>query len=136
MMDEQIFTGGTTAVVALLSEEIGAMGDSFMGGGDTSRFGRFKIEREERQFVAQFLLVSEKIAIPEQLIEFSREFITTLTEKLLDNHWKQLSQAFQQLDPQNIQNEFNESLSIARKKIKVSTNDEFLKKSVKEYFRA
>ena len=134
-MDEQIFTGGTTAVVQLLGEEIGATGDSFVGGGDTSRFGRFKVTHEDHQLIAQFLLVSLKERIPEPLVEFSREFILAFMNVVVKTQAKELKSGFQQISHRVVQNEFMKALTISRKKMRVESDDEFLKAELEAKLR-
>ncbi|MFX0094311.1 MAG: hypothetical protein ACFFBD_21415 [Candidatus Hodarchaeota archaeon] len=84
-LDEQVFAGGMTAISHLLGSEIGVTQDDFVGGGDTSCVGRFKIvnTEREREAIAQFLLVSHGLKIPSELIEFSKIFVQNFGTKLL-----------------------------------------------------
>ncbi|MFX1250191.1 MAG: hypothetical protein ACFFCZ_01075 [Promethearchaeota archaeon] len=86
-LDEQVFAGGMTAISHLLGSEIGVTQDEFIGGGDTSRIGRFKIVNtaKERDAIAQFLLVSRGTKIPQLLVEFSIIFIKYFGASILDS---------------------------------------------------
>lgn len=86
-LDEQVFAGGMTAISHLLGSEIGVTQDEFIGGGDTSRIGRFKIVNaaKERDAIAQFLLVSRGTKIPQLLVEFSKIFIKYFGSSILDS---------------------------------------------------
>ncbi|MFW9916475.1 MAG: hypothetical protein ACFFGZ_12790 [Candidatus Thorarchaeota archaeon] len=134
-MDEQIFTGGTTAVAQLLGEEVGAMSDDFMGGGATSRFGRFMITKEDLQFFALFLLVSAKDPLPDSLVEFSREFILAFANELLETQEKRLTSGFEQIEHHEVQEEFKKALKMAKKKIRVSSDDDFLRNEVESFLK-
>jgi hypothetical protein len=134
-MDEQIFTGGTTAVAQLLGEEVGGMSDDFMGGGATSRFGRFTIAKEDLQFFALFLLVSPKDPLPESLVEFSREFILAFANRLLETQEARLASGFEQIEHYEVQEEFKTALNIAKKKIRVSSDDDFLRAEVESFLQ-
>lgn len=125
-MDEQIFTGGTTAVAQLLGEEVGGLSDAFMGGGATSRFGRFTLTMEDQQFYALFLLVSPKDPLPEALVEFSREFIIAFANAVMETQGSRLATGFEQIEHFEVQNEFEIALKIAKKKIRIPTDNSFL----------
>ncbi|MFX0207158.1 MAG: hypothetical protein ACFFDT_14305, partial [Candidatus Hodarchaeota archaeon] len=87
-VDEQVFTGGVTAMQAMFTAEIGAETESFIGGGKTSKVGRFavSVDRAGKKVtaIAQFLLVSRVGAdIPEPLIIFSRDLVVELSEHIM-----------------------------------------------------
>ncbi|MHA2232315.1 MAG: hypothetical protein ACXAB4_07475, partial [Candidatus Hodarchaeales archaeon] len=131
-MDEQIFTGGTTAVAQLLGEEVGGLSDAFMGGGATSRFGRFTLTMEDQQFFALFLLVSPKNPLPEALVEFSREFILAFANAVMEKQGKRLATGFEQIEHYEVQAEFETALKIAKKKIRIPSDNSFMSGEVEK----
>ncbi len=89
-VDEQVFTGGVTAMQAMFTSEIGADTESFIGGGKTSKVGRFSVTVNKRNkkvsAIAQFLLVSRTGAdIPQEMISFSRDLVIELSEHIMNS---------------------------------------------------
>ncbi len=58
-LDEQVYTGGLTAVQAMLGGEVGGDTDRFVGGSHSNRTGRFRMNNETGgELVGQYLLIS------------------------------------------------------------------------------
>ena len=85
-IDDQVFTGGLTAVESLIGVEVGIDEDRFIGGSSIHKTGRFKVKRPDGKLIGQFLVVSpEKLKIPDSLIEYYEYLVTIFAEKILDN---------------------------------------------------
>lgn len=86
-IDDQVFTGGLTAVESLIGVEVGIDEDRFIGGSSIHKTGRFKVKRPDGKLIGQFLIVSpEKLKIPDSLIDFYENLVSIFAEKILDSN--------------------------------------------------
>ncbi|MFX1511210.1 MAG: hypothetical protein ACFFCQ_01330 [Promethearchaeota archaeon] len=144
-IDEQVYTGGLTAVQSLLVTEIGVeASDAFMGGGDTSRMGRFAIREtvkgETRELVAQFLLASKDgRKLPSDLVELSQRIIIEFGRRIIKTDlWADVEWNLQQIPLEKVSQDFLDIITEIRKKTRVDTSlepyKEMLRKSINSAF--
>ena len=73
-VDEQVYTGGLTAVQQMLGGEVGGDTARFIGGSHSNKTGRFlvKTKGSEYELVGQFLLISsEHITDDKRFLSFN-----------------------------------------------------------------
>ncbi|MHA1226553.1 MAG: hypothetical protein ACTSPV_07420 [Candidatus Hodarchaeales archaeon] len=83
-LDEQIYTGGLTAVQQMLGGEVGGDTKRFVGGSHSNKTGRFTVKQGEKELIGQFLLISphDKTIAP-VLIDFYEDLVTLFAEETL-----------------------------------------------------
>ena len=125
-LDEQVYTGGLTAVQQMLGGEIGGDTKRFVGGSHNNKTGRFIVKgKSEYELVGQFLLISPRhITVAPSLVDYYEQFVTifaeeTLKTDLVEKAEKQYT-AFSITDVLEI---FLECIKKARKKVSISHND-------------
>lgn len=146
-LDEQVFTGGISAVSHLLSTEIGTEEKHFIGGGDTRKMGRFEVsvdtphsDGNQAVVISQFLLISkDKSKIGQPLIDLAQEIATTFaTQMALNPVWEDVETSYRTLGPLDVLETFIDSVAISRKKVKarVPTNDQLMDDQILELIRS
>lgn len=142
-LDEQVFTGGISAVSHLLSEEIGSQEKTFIGGGDARKFGRFILTNPQTnsEIISQFLMMSsDGTKIPDYLVALGQEIAINFANQVLPQ-WETLTSNYQTLGPLEALDLFLEAVNQSKKKVKVISQDnlyetkfiEVLKKLTQEY---
>ena len=126
--DDQLLTGGLTAVETLLGPEIGfEKQEGFVVDHKSSHMERVPIILGEgKKVIAQFLLMNPEKdgGVAPELIAFSKTFIEGLGESLLDSHiWQEIQIAAQILSISKIYSLIISSHENAHKKYKAKTND-------------
>jgi hypothetical protein len=134
-LDEQVYTGGLTAVQQMLGGEIGGDTKRFVGGSHNNKTGRFIVKgKSEYELVGQFLLISPRhITVAPALVDYYEHFVTifaeeTLKTDLVEKAEKQYT-AFSITDVLEI---FLESIKKARKKVSLSHNDKLFSQYLTE----
>ncbi|MFW9991683.1 MAG: hypothetical protein ACFFD4_06455 [Candidatus Odinarchaeota archaeon] len=125
-VEDQVLTGGLTAIQQILGSEIGASDDRFVGGSPSSRMGRFRIKHGEREIMAQYLLISSTgEAIPDPLLALAEEVCTNFSEAIVNNAAliREVEEKFMTLNILDTIDIFLDATVSARKKVKVATND-------------
>ncbi len=128
-VEDQVLTGGLTAIQQILGSEIGGKDDRFIGGSPSSRMGRirFKQEGEEgKEMVAQFLMISSTgDPIPDVMVNLAEEICMKFTDSIVSNNemMAEVEQSFSTLTILATLDMFIDSVAFARKKVKISTND-------------
>ena len=70
-VDEQVYTGGLTAVQQMLGGEIGGDTSRFVGGSHNNKTGRFLVKTSNFELVGQFLLISRRhITVAPVLVDY------------------------------------------------------------------
>ena len=83
-LDEQVYTGGLTAVQQILGGEIGGDTTRFVGGSDKHKTGRFLVKTLSSELVGQFLLISPRhIPVAPPLIDYYEHLVTFFAEETL-----------------------------------------------------
>ena len=142
-LDEQVFTGGISAVSHLLSEEIGSQEKTFIGGGDARKFGRIILPNSQNntEIISQFLMMSaDGTKIPDYLVSLGQEIAINFANQVLPQ-WETLTSNYQTLGPLESLDLFLEAVNQAKKKVKVINQDnlfetkfiDMLKKLTQEY---
>lgn len=136
-IDEQILTGGMTAIQQMLGSELGKNEDRWIGGGDTTKLGRFRISIDDDEVVAQFLLMSkDNTPVPMSLVNLSEALVKDFTERLLKTKkWVDSQSKFLTLSSRDVLPEFTSSIIQIRKKFKLSFNDNYFNDAVIELFK-
>ncbi|MHA2297701.1 MAG: hypothetical protein ACXAEU_20080 [Candidatus Hodarchaeales archaeon] len=129
-VEDQVLTGGLTAIQQILGSEIGASDDRFLGGSPSSRMGRFRLkhgpEEEQKEIIAQFLMVSATgETIPEPMINMAEAVCTDFSMKIVSNKelMAEVEQNFMTLNILSTLDIFVDSVTEAKKRVKVSSND-------------
>ena len=126
--DEQLLTGGLTAVETLLGPEIGfEKQEGFVVDHKSSHMERLPVDLGAgKKIFAQFLLINPEKdgGVAQELIAFSKTFIEDLGELLLNSHiWQEMQIAAQILTTTKLYSLILSSHENAHKKYKVRTND-------------
>jgi hypothetical protein len=144
-VDEQVYTGGLTAVQQMLGGEVGGDTARFVGGSHSNKTGRFlvKAKGSEYELVGQFLLISPThIAVAPVLIEYYEHLVTFFAEETLKTDLvERAEKEFTAFGISDVLPYFFQSISKARKKVSIPTNDklfgqaleESLEKSINDY---
>ena len=83
-LDEQVYTGGLTAVQQILGGEIGGDTTRFVGGSDKHKTGRFLVKSSSSELIGQFLLISPRnLPVAPALIEYYEHLVTFFAEETL-----------------------------------------------------
>ncbi|UCE12443.1 MAG: hypothetical protein JSV04_09625 [Candidatus Heimdallarchaeota archaeon] len=118
-LDEQVYTGGLTAVQAMLGGEIGGDTERFVGGSDINKTGRFIVRNDKGgELVGQFLLISQKnIAVARDLVEYYEQLVTIFAEETLQTEvYERVEREFRALGVNDVLDLFFESIKKARKR--------------------
>ena len=126
--DEQMITGGLTAVESLLGAEIGFEGqEGFIIDHKSSIMERFPIVDANGQKVfAQYLIQapSKQEEVPDETKNIARFFIETLAQEIVRSHyWKDLQIAAQVLSPSQIYDLIIRAYELAHKNNKIKSNE-------------
>ncbi|MHA1236297.1 MAG: hypothetical protein ACTSQ9_01400 [Candidatus Hodarchaeales archaeon] len=144
-VDEQVYTGGLTAVQQMLGGEVGGDTARFVGGSHSNKTGRFlvKAKGSEYELVGQFLLISPAhIAVAPVLIDFYESMVTFFAEETLKTDLvERAEKEFTAFAISDVLEYFLSSISKARKKVSIPSNDklfgqalqESLEKSINDY---
>ncbi len=134
-LDEQVYTGGLTAVQQMLGGEIGGDTKRFVGGSHNNKTGRFIVKgKSDYELVGQFLLISPRhITVAPTLVNYYEQFVTLLAEETLKTDLVEKAEkeytAFSITDILNI---FLNCIKKARKKVSLSLNDKLFSRSLEE----
>ncbi|MHA1973835.1 MAG: hypothetical protein ACTSW1_12635 [Candidatus Hodarchaeales archaeon] len=83
-LDEQVYTGGLTAVQQMLGGEVGGDTKRFVGGSHSNKTGRFTVKRGENELIGQFLLISpHDQTIAPELVNFYEDLVTLFADETL-----------------------------------------------------
>ncbi|MHA2224718.1 MAG: hypothetical protein ACXAC8_05915 [Candidatus Hodarchaeales archaeon] len=118
-LDEQVYTGGLTAVQAMLGGEVGGDTDRFVGGSHSNRTGRFLVRNDKGgELVGQFLLISrENISVAHELVEHYEEILTIFAEDTLETEvYERIVREFRALGVNDVLDLFFNSILKARKR--------------------
>ncbi len=132
--DDQLLTGGLTAVESLLGSEIGlTKKEGFVVDHGSSHMERIPFSYEEQNIYAQFLIQSlDSEKIDENYKTLAKTFITELSNNLLNSTLlDEIQNTPKKLSMDKINDILLESYEMTHKKIKVKTNNEFLSEIVK-----
>ncbi len=125
-LDEQVYTGGLTAVQAMLGGEVGGDTDRFVGGSHSNRTGRFRMRNEAGgELVGQFLLISPKnIKVADDLVDYYEQLVTIFAEDTLQTEvYERVEREFRSLGVNDVIDIFFESINKARKKKSIQLDD-------------
>lgn len=118
-LDEQVYTGGLTAVQAMLGGEIGGDTERFVGGSDINKTGRFIVRNDKGgELVGQFLLISQKnTPIAQDLVEYYEQLVTIFAKKTLQTEvYERVEREFRALGVNDVLDIFFESIKKTRKR--------------------
>ncbi|MFX0122124.1 MAG: hypothetical protein ACFFAE_00670 [Candidatus Hodarchaeota archaeon] len=127
-LDEQVYTGGLTAVQTMLGGEIGGDSERFVGGSHSNRTGRFLVKNETGELVGQFLLISpNNLVVAPDLVEFYEELVTIFAENTIQTEvYERTMREFRALGVNDVLDLFLESIKKARKRKSIPMNkDQF-----------
>ncbi len=135
-VDEQVYTGGLTAVQQMLGGEVGGDTARFVGGSHSNKTGRFlvKAKGSEYELVGQFLLISSThIAVAPVLIEFYECLVTFFAEETLKTDLvERAEKEFTAFGISDVLPFFFNSISKARKKVSIPSNDKLFGEALQE----
>ncbi|MFX1505475.1 MAG: hypothetical protein ACFFDC_05100 [Promethearchaeota archaeon] len=123
-LDEQVYTGGLTAVQTMLGGEVGGDTERFVGGSHSNRTGRFRVKNETGELVGQFLLISRdnRVVAPE-LVEYYEELVTIFAENTIQTEvYERTMREFRALGVNDVLDIFLESIKKARKRKSIPMN--------------
>ncbi|UCG02141.1 MAG: hypothetical protein JSW11_21435 [Candidatus Heimdallarchaeota archaeon] len=123
-LDEQVYTGGLTAVQTMLGGEIGGDTERFVGGSHSNRTGRFLVKNETGELVGQFLLISpENRVVAPDLVEYYEELVTIFAEDTIQTEvYERTMREFRALGVNDVLDLFLESIKKARKRKSIPMN--------------
>ena len=121
-LDEQVYTGGLTAVQAMLGGEIGGDTARFVGGSHSNKTGRFLVRNETGELVGQFLLISPKnLTVAPDLVEYYEHLVTIFAEDTIQTEvYQRITREFRALGVNDVLDLFLESIKKARKRKSLS----------------
>ncbi|MCK4849238.1 MAG: hypothetical protein KAT16_09445, partial [Candidatus Heimdallarchaeota archaeon] len=135
-VDEQVYTGGLTAVQQMLGGEVGGDTARFVGGSHSNKTGRFlvKAKGSEYELVGQFLLISRKhIAVAPVLIDFYEYLVTFFAEETLATDLvERAEKEFTAFGISDVLPFFWSSIRKARKKVSIPSNDKLFGQALKK----
>ncbi|MFW9905696.1 MAG: hypothetical protein ACFFFH_15290 [Candidatus Thorarchaeota archaeon] len=123
-LDEQVYTGGLTAVQTMLGGEVGGDTERFVGGSHSNRTGRFLVKTENGELVGQFLLISpnNRVVAPE-LVDYYEEMVTIFAKETIQTEvYERTMREFRALGVNDILDLFLESIKKARKSKSIPMN--------------
>ncbi|MFX1285823.1 MAG: hypothetical protein ACFFB5_19435 [Promethearchaeota archaeon] len=117
-LDEQVYTGGLTAVQAMLGGEVGGDTARFVGGSHSNRTGRFLVKNETGELVGQFLLISpNNLTVAPDLVEYYEELVTIFAEDTIQTEvYERTQREFRALGVNDVLDLFFESIKKSRKR--------------------
>ena len=123
-LDEQVYTGGLTAVQTMLGGEIGGDTERFVGGSHSNRTGRFLVKNETGELVGQFLLISpENRVVAPDLVEYYEELVTIFAEDTIQTEvYERTMREFRALGVNDVLDLFLDSIKKARKRKSIPMN--------------
>ena len=134
-LDEQVYTGGLTAVKAMLGGEVGGDTDRFVGGSHSNRTGSF-IRRTDTggELVGQYLLISpNNIKVADELAEHYEHLVAIFAELTLRTElYKRVEREFRALGVDDVLDLFLESVVKARKKKSISLDNKYFFSALKQ----
>ncbi|MHA2306946.1 MAG: hypothetical protein ACXACU_16320, partial [Candidatus Hodarchaeales archaeon] len=134
-LDEQVYTGGLTAVQAMLGGEVGGDTDRFVGGSHSNRTGRFRVQNDTGgELVGQFLLISSKnLKVADDLVDHYEQLVSIFAESTLQTElYKRVEREFRALGVNDVLELFLESIKKARKQKSIHLNDKHFFRALKE----
>ncbi len=133
-VDEQVYTGGLTAVQQMLGGEIGGDTSRFVGGSHNNKTGRFLVKTPDYELVGQFLLISRQhIAVAPVLVEFYEQLVTFFAEETLKTDLvERAEKEFTAFGISDVLDFFLSSIKKARKKVSIPHNDNLFSQSLEE----
>jgi hypothetical protein len=142
-LDEQVYTGGLTAVQQMLSGEVGGDTTRFVGGSHSNKTGRFLVKGSESELVGQFLLISpENLPVDPTLIDYYEHLVSIFAQETLKtDHYRRVQEFYMSLGVNDVLDTFFYSIKQARKKVSIPHNENLfstalhntLLKSINEY---
>ncbi|MFX0049844.1 MAG: hypothetical protein ACFE8U_01000 [Candidatus Hermodarchaeota archaeon] len=142
-LDEQVYTGGLTAVQQMLSGEVGGDTTRFVGGSHSNKTGRFLVKGSESELVGQFLLISpENLPVDPTLIDYYEHLVSIFAQETLKtDHYRRVQEFYMSLGVNDVLDTFLYSIKQARKKVSIPHNENLfstalhntLLKSINEY---
>jgi len=123
-LDEQVYTGGLTAVQTMLGGEVGGDTERFVGGSHSNRTGRFLVKNESGELVGQFLLISpdNRVVAPE-LVDYYEEMVTIFAKDTIQTEvYERTMREFRALGVNDVLDLFLESIKKARKRKSIPMN--------------
>lgn len=143
-LDEQVYTGGLTAVQAMLGGEVGGDTDRFVGGSHSNRTGRFRMNNETGgELVGQYLLISSNnIKVADDLVDHYEHLVSIFAKSTLYTEvYERVEREFRALGVNDVLELFLESITKARKQKSIRLNDKLffqalknaLNKSINDY---
>ncbi len=132
-LDEQVYTGGLTAVQQMIGGEVGGDTERFVGGSHSNKTGRFMVTSEHGELVGQYLLISpDNRTVAPELVEHYEYVVTFLAEETLKTEIYQEIGQFRALGVNHILDIFFECIKRARKKKSIQMDDELLKSALSQ----
>ncbi|NHJ00850.1 MAG: hypothetical protein EAX86_01855 [Candidatus Heimdallarchaeota archaeon] len=124
-LDEQVYTGGLTAVQAMLGGEVGGDTDRFVGGSHSNRTGRFLVRNDKGgELVGQVLLISaQNLPVANELFDHYEVLVTNFADRTLNSElYTRIEREFRTLGVNDVLDIFFESIKDARKKKSINLN--------------
>ncbi|MFW9854652.1 MAG: hypothetical protein ACFFFG_06310 [Candidatus Thorarchaeota archaeon] len=133
-LDEQVYTGGLTAVQAMIGGEVGGDTGRFVGGSHYNKTGRFLVKSENLELVGQFLLISEsRQTVAPELVQYYEELVSRFArETLKTEEFKKTQDFYVTLGVDEILETFFKVINEARKQVSIPTSEEPFKNAVQE----
>ncbi len=133
-LDEQVYTGGLTAVQAMLGGEVGGDTDRFVGGSHSNRTGRFRMKNDTGgELVGQYLLISpDNIKVADDLVDHYEHLVSIFAESTLKTEvYERIEREFRALGVNDVLELFLESITKARKKKSIRLNEKLFFEALK-----
>ncbi|MHA2106982.1 MAG: hypothetical protein ACW99R_04665 [Candidatus Hodarchaeales archaeon] len=133
-VDEQVYTGGLTAVQQMLGGEIGGDTSRFVGGSHNNKTGRFLVKTSNFELVGQFLLISRQhVTVAPVLVDYYEQLVTIFAEETLKTDLvERAEKEFTAFSVSDVIDFFLSSIKKARKKISIPHNDNLFSQSLTE----
>jgi hypothetical protein len=133
-VDEQVYTGGLTAVQQMLGGEIGGDTSRFVGGSHNNKTGRFLVKTANFELVGQFLLISRQhITVAPVLVDYYEQMVTFFAEETLKTDLvERAEKEFTAFGISDVLEFFLKSIKKARKKVSIPHDDDLFSQSLKE----
>ncbi len=133
-LDEQVYTGGLTAVQQMLGGEVGGDTRRFVGGSHSNKTGRFTTKSGDKELIGQFLLISaQNITVAPALLDFYEELVITFAEEVMKTDlYDRAEREFTSFSISDVIDIFFESIKKTRKNHSLPLNEKLFSSALKQ----
>ena len=133
-LDEQVYTGGLTAVQQMLGGEVGGDTKRFVGGSHSNKTGRFTTKSGDKELIGQFLLISaQNFTVAPTLLDFYEELVITFADEVMKTDlYDRAEREFTSFSISDVIDIFFESIKKTRKNHSLPLNDKLFSFALKQ----